>query len=181
MGEKVKKLVKTVKVNLDECNGCRGCEMVCASFHAKPKYSNSNPYRSRVRLVIDERAGVWVPIRSTDYSKAECDGRRSYIIKGREYSQCSFCGTICPARDLFKEPDSGLPLMCDMCESDPPQEEPMCVQACQLNALTYVEEEVWVDTDTQEKPTQVEVALKFVVNEYGIDATLDTMARLVQK
>lgn len=181
MGEKVKKIVKTIKVNLDECNGCRTCEMVCASFHAKPRYSNSNPNRSRIRVVIDERAGVWVPIRATDYTKAECDGRRTYTIKGREYSECSFCGTICPSRDLFKEPDSDLPLKCDMCECDPALEEPMCVQACGLNCLTYEEEEVWVEAEEQVKSAEIELSLKSLVDKYGMGKLADIVARMSQK
>jgi NAD-dependent dihydropyrimidine dehydrogenase PreA subunit len=41
--EVVKKVVKTIKVNLDKCNGCRACEMACSAFHAEPKYSSINP------------------------------------------------------------------------------------------------------------------------------------------
>src|SRR3972149_2894132 len=49
-------------------------------------------------------------------------------IRGKEYSGCSFCGASCPSGDYFREPDSGLPLKCDMCESIPPLEKPWCVQ-----------------------------------------------------
>ena len=45
-------------------------------------------------------------------------GRDKYIIDGKEYEECDFCRAVCPSRDLFKEPDSGLPLKCDMCEDD---------------------------------------------------------------
>lgn len=181
MGEKVKKISKTIKVNLDECNGCRGCEVACAAFHANPRYSNNNPYRSRIRVVTDECAGVWVPIRATDYTKVRCEARRTYTIKGREYSECSFCGSICPERDLFKEPDSGLPLKCDMCESDPPMEEPMCVQACGLNCLTYVEEEAWVEAEEKEKPAEIELSLKSMLDKYGIDKLADAFLRMSKK
>jgi benzoyl-CoA reductase subunit BamC len=47
-------------------------------------------------------------------------GRDKYTIDGKEYDECAFCRASCPSRDFFKEPDSGLPLKCDMCESDPP-------------------------------------------------------------
>nr|MCU0584982.1 4Fe-4S binding protein [Desulfobacterales bacterium] len=39
MGEKKKKKVKTIKVDVDKCNGCRACEMICSAFHASPPYS----------------------------------------------------------------------------------------------------------------------------------------------
>jgi len=60
-----------------------------------------------------------------------------------------------PSRDLFKEPDSGLPLKCDMCEDDPPQEKPLCVQWCLNDALTYEEREEEVEEEV--KPEDVEI------------------------
>jgi len=174
-----KKKVRRIKVNLDKCNGCRACELVCSAFHAKPKYSSINPARSRIRVVADEINDEYVPIRATDYTKAACDGRRVYTVNGKEYSECSFCGTVCPARNLFKEPDSGLPLKCDMCEDDPPQKEPLCVQACSLNALTYEEKEEEVEEEV--KPGEMETGLKSLVDKYGLQELADTFARMSQK
>ena len=37
MAEKIKKKIKTIKVDVDKCNGCRGCEVICSAFHAEPK------------------------------------------------------------------------------------------------------------------------------------------------
>ncbi len=48
MGAKKKKIVKTIKVDLDKCNGCRACEVACSAYHAAPKYSSNNPARSRI-------------------------------------------------------------------------------------------------------------------------------------
>ncbi|MDT3700921.1 MAG: 4Fe-4S binding protein [Thermincola sp.] len=121
---------KNIKVNLDKCNGCGACEMACSAYHANPKYSSMNPARSRIRVVRDPVNDEYVP----KYTKVACTGRRTYTIKGKEYSECSFCGNICPTRDLFKEPDSGLPLKCDMCEDE---KVPLCVQACTRGVLTY--------------------------------------------
>jgi len=177
MGEK--KIVRRIRVNLDKCNGCRACEMACSAFHAKPKYSSINPARSRIRVVTDEINDEYVPIRATDYSKAACDGRRVYTVNGKEYSECSFCGTICPARNLFKEPDSGLPLKCDLCEDDPPQKEPLCVQACSLDALTY--EEVEEVVEEYVKADELEIGLKSLVDKYGVKKIEESFARISQK
>lgn len=180
MSALVKKQIKTIKVDLDKCNGCRACEIACAAFHAEPKYSSFNPSRSRIRMVIDERNDEWVAVRSTDYNKAECDGRRTYTIKGKEYSECSFCGTICPARDLFKEPDSGLPLKCDMCGDDPEQI-PMCVQICSRGALTYVEREEVVEDEKEVRRGNMEIALESLINKYGLEKVVETVARRSKK
>ena len=182
MGDTVKKIVKTIKVDLDLCNGCRSCEIAFVAFHAYPKYSNFNPARARIRMHINERNDEWIAIRSTDYSKAECDARRTYKINDREFHDCSFCGTICPSRDIFFEPDSGLPLKCDMCESDPPLDEPMCVQICSRNALTYSEKEIETPEKEQAVPhNEMELGLRQLADKYGFDKLLDSVARMSQK
>jgi Fe-S-cluster-containing dehydrogenase component len=62
MGEKQKKIIKTIKIDVDLCNGCRACEVVCSAFHATPKYSSNNPARSRIRVIrLTERNTTSVP------------------------------------------------------------------------------------------------------------------------
>jgi benzoyl-CoA reductase subunit BamC len=177
MGEKKKKIVKIIKVDLDKCNGCRACEVACSAFHASPKYSSNNPARSRIRVIHDPLRDVYVPIRAGDYTPAECTGRHTYTIDGKEYDECSFCGVSCPSRDIFKEPDSGLPLKCDMCESDPPLEEPMCVQWCLTDALTYEEREEEVEEE-EEKREELEIGLESLAKKYGLQKIMDTVARM---
>ncbi|MFW6326316.1 MAG: hypothetical protein ACOC0T_06130 [Desulfovermiculus sp.] len=170
-----KRVVKRIHVDVDKCIGCRACEIACSAFHAEPKYSSINPARSRIRVVLDEVNDVYVPIRAGEYTPAECAGRHTYTIDGKEYKDCSFCGASCPARDMFKEPDSGLPLKCDMCESDPPLEEPVCVQVCRVDALTY--EETEVEGPAEEEPSELEIGLDALINRYGPEKVLETMAR----
>ena len=172
-----KRTVKEIKVNLDKCIGCRACELACSGFHAKPKYSSINPERSRVRVVMDLLSDVYVPIRAGDYTQAECSGRNTYTINGKEYTQCSFCSVSCPARDLFREPDSGLPLKCDMCEDDPTLKEPMCVQVCRCGALTYSEWEEEVETKAV-KRGEMEVGLESLVTRFGIDKVADAFGQI---
>jgi len=177
VGEKKKKIVKKIKVDLDKCNGCRACEVACSTFHASPKYSSNNPARSRIRVIHEPLRDVYVPIRAGDYTPAECTGRHTYTINEKEYDECSFCGVSCPARDVFKEPDSGLPLKCDMCESDPPLAEPMCVQWCLADALTYEEKEEEVEEE-EEKREEMEIGLESLANKYGLQKIMDTIARM---
>jgi benzoyl-CoA reductase subunit BamC len=176
VGEKNKKTVKIIKVDLDKCNGCRACEVACSAFHASPKYSSNNPARSRIRVIHDPLRDVYVPIRAGDYTPAECTGRHTYTINQKEYDECSFCGVSCPARDVFKEPDSGLPLKCDMCESDPPLVEPMCVQWCLADALTYEEREEEVEEEV--KRGEMEIGLESLANKYGYQKIMDTIVRM---
>jgi benzoyl-CoA reductase subunit BamC len=177
MGEKKKKIVKIIKVDLDKCNGCRACEVACSAFHSSPKYSSNNPARSRIRVIHDPLRDVYVPIRAGDYTPAECTGRHTYSINGKEYDECSFCGVSCPSRDIFKEPDSGLPLKCDMCESDPPLPEPMCVQWCLADALTYEEREEEAEEE-EEKREEMEIGLESMAKKYGLQKIMDAVVRM---
>jgi len=120
---------------------------------------------------------VYVPIRAGEYTQAECNGRHIYLINGKEYNQCSFCGASCPSRDLFKEPDSGLPLKCDMCEDEPPLKEPMCVQACVFDALTYEEREEEVKEE-EVVLGDMEIVFDSLVKKHGKKKVMDTFARL---
>jgi benzoyl-CoA reductase subunit BamC len=176
---KVKKKVKVIKIDVDKCNGCRACEVACSAFHATPKYSSNNPERSRIRMVREPLRDVMLPVYAGEYTKAECAGRDKYIIDGKEYSECDFCRASCPSRKLFKEPDSGLPLKCDMCESDPPLEKPLCVQWCLNDALSYEEREE--EVEEEEKLDEMETGLQSLVDKYGKDKLVDTVARMSQK
>jgi benzoyl-CoA reductase subunit BamC len=177
--EKRTKIIKTIKIDLDKCNGCRACEVACSAFHASPRYSSNNPARSRIRVVHDPLRDVYVPIRAGDYTPAECTGRHTYTINGKEYDECSFCGVSCPSRDIFKEPDSGLPLKCDMCESDPPLAEPMCVQWCLVDALTYEEREE--EAEEEVKLEDMEIGLESMVDKYGLQKVMDAVARMSKR
>ncbi len=173
---KVKKTIKTIKIDADKCNGCRACEIVCSTFHATPRYSSNNPARARVQVVYDRLKDIWLPIFAGEYAPAECMGRDKYVIDGKEYGECDFCRAACPSRDLFKEPDSGLPLKCDMCEDDPPLEKPMCVQKCLNDVLIYEEREE--EVEEEEKLEDVELGLGSMIDKYGLEKVMDTVARM---
>ena len=171
-----KRIVKRIVIDVNKCNGCMGCEVICSSFHANPKYSSNNPARSRIRVIRDPLADIYLPVYAGEYTAAECAGRDKYVIDGKEYDECSFCRASCPSRDLFKEPDSGLPLKCDMCESDPTLKEPMCVQWCLSDALTYEEyEEDVVEAETLE---EMDAGLEALANRHGWDKVVDAVNRM---
>lgn len=176
---KIKKKIKTIKIDADKCNGCRACEIICSTFHAEPRYSSVNPARSRIQVMTHRLKNIWLPVFAGEYAAGECMGRDKYIVDGKEYDECAFCRAACPSRSLFKEPDSGLPLRCDMCESDPTLTEPMCVQACLNNVLIYEEREEEVEEDV--RPGDVEIGLDALVGKYGLETVLDSVLRMTRK
>jgi benzoyl-CoA reductase subunit BamC len=108
-----------------------------------------------------------------EYTMAECAGRDKYTIDGKEYDECSFCRASCPSREEFKEPDSGLPLKCDMCEGE---DEPLCVKWCLVDALTLEEREE--EVEEQEEMEDLELGLESLADKFGIQTMMDTLARM---
>ncbi|WP_129125987.1 4Fe-4S dicluster domain-containing protein [Geomonas oryzae] len=171
-----KRTIKTINIDADKCNGCRACEVICSSFHAAPKYSSNNPARSRVRVVRDPLRDIYIPLYAGDYTESECMGRDKFIIDGKEYDECGFCRTSCPSRDLFREPDSGLPLKCDLCDGEP---EPLCVKWCLVGALSVTEREI-EEPSEETKQGELEIGLESLVKRFGQEKLLDTVAQITK-
>jgi len=177
--DKKKKIIKTIRIDVNKCNGCRECGVICPAFPAAQKYSSNNPARSRIQIIRDPLRDIYVPVYAGEYTVAECAGRDKYTIDGKEYDECAFCRASCPSRDVFKEPDSGLPLKCDMCEDDPPLEEPLCVQWCLNDALIYEEREEEVEEEVEQE--ELEIGLDSLADKYGLEKLMDTVARMSEK
>ena len=176
---KLMKKIKSITINADLCNGCRACEVICSLFHANPRYSSNNPARSRIRIVREPLRDIYLPVYAGEYTPAECAGRDTYIIDGKKYDECDFCRASCPSRDLFKGPDSGLPLKCDMCEDEPGLEKPRCVEWCLNDALIYVERDEEVE-EQEASPPDIEIGVESLIDRYGLQQLLDTVARMAK-
>ena len=151
------KTIKTIKIDPGKCTGCRACEMVCSTFHAKPKFTINNPSRSRIRVFWDDANDIYLPIIAGEYTETECNSRYVLTINGKEYGECAFCRASCPSRDIFKEPDTGVALKCDACGEPMPEGGPTCVQWCASGALTYApERKEIIEAKEEEEEEEVE-------------------------
>lgn len=178
---KITKKIKKIHVKADLCNGCRMCELMCSLHHATPQLNSVNPARARIQIIRDPLKNVWLPVFAGEYTQAECIGRISYEIDNKSYSECAFCRASCPSRGRFVEPDSGLPLACDMCQNDPTLEKPVCVDWCLRNVLTYEEREVEVEADNEVKLDEMNVGLQILANRYGLNVIMDAVDRMAKK
>lgn len=174
---KAKKIRKCITIHANKCIGCRACELACAAFHAKPRYSSVNPKRARIQIIKDPLKDIYLPVYAGEYTPAECSGRNRYILDGKEYSNCDFCRASCPSRDLFKEPDSGFALKCDMCEDTPPLKTPKCVEWCPNGALVYeeIEEEA---RPQQPRLGEIEIGVEAMIEKHGLQKVLETVAKI---
>ena len=170
------KTVKEISIDLAKCTGCRACEMACSAFHARPRYSSINPAKSRIRVVTDEINDEYVPVYAGYLARTECDGRHFYEVNGKRYSECSFCRAACPSRDFFIEPDSGLPMKCDMCEEEPPLAEPLCVTVCEPGCLTYGLRQLKPEaSETEPKEASLEIGLEALMKQHGVQAVIENL------
>lgn len=173
----VKKKVKEIRFDMDKCVGCRSCEIVCSQIHATPKYASVNPSKARIQVIIDEFGDCYVAIRGGQYTEAECNARNSFTIRGREFSTCVLCPASCPSRDLFKDPESGLPLKCDGCEEED-TDVPYCVRECHTGALTYVEKEIEVEP---KKAEELSTALLTLLKKHGLEKVIESIAKVAKE
>jgi benzoyl-CoA reductase subunit BamC len=171
----INKKVKTIKIEADKCNGCRTCEVVCSAYHSQPKWSTINPAVARIHIITHRLKDIWLPVFAGEYAPAECMGRDTYVIDGKQYDECSFCRAACPSRGLFKDPDSGLPLKCDMCEGE---ETPLCVKWCLNDVLVYEEREEEVEEGIEME--ELEVGIEALTAKFGLDKVRNTILRRSQ-
>ena len=172
------RIVKEIRIDVSKCTGCRACETVCSAFHAKPRYSSTNPARSRIRVVTDEINDEYVPVRAGNFTRSECSGRHFYALSGKRYGECSFCRAACPSRDFFIEPDSGLPLKCDMCEDEPALDKPKCVEWCIAEALIYEERDEEVDEPDEPTAPELEVGIEALIDKHGLQKVMEMLSRM---
>lgn len=176
----VKKIIKKINVNADLCNGCRMCELMCSAYHSRPKYNTLNPAKARIQIIRDPLKDIWLPVFAGEYTPCECSGRISYNIDNKTYDECAFCRAVCPSRGRFVEPDSGLPLGCDMCQDDPDLEVPICVDWCIRDVLTYEEREIEVEEE-EIKRDEMKLGLDTLADRFGLDEIRDAVERMYRK
>ena len=83
------KKVTVINIDADKCMGCRACEAACSAYHASPKYSSSNPERSRIRVNYDQLNDIYLPVMGGEYTPAECNARYAVTVDGKKYDECT--------------------------------------------------------------------------------------------
>jgi len=126
----------------------------------------------------DQLNDIYMPVMGGEYTAAECNARYTITVDGKTYDECGFCRASCPSRDLFKDPDSGLPLRCDLCDNldDGALDEPWCVKWCLNDALTYEEREE--EGEEEVKQEELEIGLEALADKFGLDKIVDTIVRM---
>lgn len=131
-------------VDQEKCRACRTCELACSFF----KEGKFNPEKSRIRSERWESASLvgkhltLVCQQCTQPScKAVCpcgaidlDKRTGAIRIDRTLcNACGACISECSFGSISRDPETGVPLVCDLCNGTP-----KCEEWCPAGAIRYV-------------------------------------------
>ncbi len=136
---------KVLMVDVNACNGCRICEVVC-SFEKEKAVS---PVRSRIRIFRVDQDGVDVPGVCQHCESPPCsdvcpmdaltrDPKTDGVVLNQDRCiGCRACTFICPYGAISLDVERKVMIKCDLCGGDP-----QCVRYCPKGALSYERAEV---------------------------------------
>ena len=130
-----------IQVDLNQCTGCKKCEVACAFFHTG-KISN---HLARIKVLNLYEFGVDGPVVCIQCRERYCmvcpaealilGPGGQVIISPTMCNLCEACEKACPigAIEIFGE----IVYVCDLCGG-----KPKCVESCTEGAISFVREDV---------------------------------------
>ena len=138
---------KVIQVDIEKCIGCRSCEVACSLKNV----GNSNPTRSKIRVIRYERRGEfhnYVPMICQQCSTPLCleacpvnaiaknTETGAMVVSEQTCVGCKVCTVACPIGGVSMDPVTNLAFKCDLCDGDPE-----CVKYCEPKAISYVDKD----------------------------------------
>ena len=126
-----------IKVNKDNCTGCRLCRQVCAIEH----FDDINPKKAALRI----EAKFPVPGKFRPYVCIQCgkcaeacpenaisqNEIGAYIVDKEKCTNCGTCVNACPMGVVFQHPDVDHVIICNFCMK--------CTEMCNTAAIVKME------------------------------------------
>ena len=131
-------------VHEDLCSGCRACEVACVARHE----GCFGTATARILVTKVEPLGVDHPHVCRLCRRAPCvaacptgalsrlEITGAILLHAEDCIGCSACVDACPFGMAALHPETGLALICDLCDGDP-----TCVKRCATGAIQYVHPE----------------------------------------
>lgn len=128
-----------IKVNKDNCTGCRLCMQICAIEH----FSEINPKKAALRIEAKfPDPGKYIPHVCIQCGKCEeaCPEEAitqneigAYIVDKEKCTNCGTCVDACPNGVVFQHPDLDHVIICNFCMK--------CTELCNTDAIVTWEKE----------------------------------------
>ena len=134
--------MKRILVRKDLCTGCRACEVACVARHER-RFGTAT---ARIRVTKIESLGLDHPHVCRLCRRPPCvtacptqalykdEATGAVLLRPDDCIGCSACVDACPFGMAALHPETGLPLICDLCGGDP-----ACVKRCATGAIVYDE------------------------------------------
>jgi ferredoxin len=126
-----------IKVNKDNCTGCRLCQQICAIEH----FGEINPKKAALRIEAKfPDPGKYRPVVCTQCGKCAevCPENAiypneigAYIVDKEKCTNCGECVDVCPMGVVFQHPDISHVIICDFCMK--------CTEICNTDAIVIWE------------------------------------------
>lgn len=138
--ENTKAVPKVLAVDPKKCNGCKLCELACSLFN----YGETDPARSRIRVIEWDLNGVFLPVLCQHCADAPCrkacpkdaiswqDEWGRVVIDYNRCISCRMCMAACPFGAIGFDMAREVVFKCDLCGG-----RPQCVNFCEPKALTF--------------------------------------------
>ena len=132
--------MKRIVVRERVCSGCRACEVACVARHEGRVGASA----ARIHVTKVESTGVDCPHVCRLCRRAPCvaacpvgalsrdEVTGAVLVRSGTCIGCSACVDACPFGMATLHPESGLALICDLCDGTP-----ACVERCATGAIRY--------------------------------------------
>ncbi len=129
-----------IVVDEARCSGCRACELACVAR----RHGRYGTAVARIRVVKIEAQGIDRPSLCRQCADAPCVAAcptgaltadavtRRIRFSPEDCVVCPACAAACPFEIVLLDPETGMPLICDLCAGDP-----ACVKRCVTGALMH--------------------------------------------
>jgi anaerobic carbon-monoxide dehydrogenase iron sulfur subunit len=123
------------------CTGCRICEQFCSLKH----HGAVNPAKSRITIHRIHEKLMSVPVACSQCVKAPCISvcpeqaitrhaeTGGLVLDEDKCIGCRLCLESCIRGCIKMNGDTGMPLLCDLCDG-----EPQCAAHCPENAIMFL-------------------------------------------